>query len=449
MVWWSMTNDSGAAELCEPFVIQGRLFTLLNDGSERTHNYFDNGSLVVSDQGKILYIGPSVPAEYSHYQVKKTRHLIFPGFIDAHVHYPQLPVIASYGASLLEWLDKYTFPEEAKYSQRPYAEKRARQFLELMLQRGVTSAAVFSTIHEEAFNALLGAASYSGFNLVSGVTAMNRGAPDDVLVDVGLVKEINAKSIESGLCVERFCYAMTPRFALSCTEGMLECCGRLLESNPRLLMQTHINETKDEVLATSNLFPHATDYLDVYDTFGLLSDRSLFAHGIYTTDSEYERWAASGASVIHCPTSNTFLGSGLFDASGYVSRDINIGMGSDVGGGVSLNPFVTMSEAYKVAKLDGRVLDPFQLVYWHTLGGAKAINQADFIGSLEPGKWADFCLIDITSDELGFEAWERSRSVEEKLFGLMFLLPDSMNKVVETYSGGISRWRDASCQGPR
>ena len=440
-----MTTDLDTAELCAPFVIQGRLFTLRNDSRVGTYDYFDSGSLVVSDQGRILYVGPSVPAEYSHYRVKKTQHLIFPGFVDAHVHYPQLPVIASYGASLLEWLDKYTFPEEAKYSQRPYAERRARQFLELMLQRGVTSAAVFSTIHQEAFDALLGAASCSGFNLVSGVTAMNRGAPDDVLVDVGLFREINAKAIESGLCVERFRYAMTPRFALSCTEEMLQYCGQLLESNPRLLMQTHINETEDEVLATSNLFPHATDYLDVYDAFGLLTGRSLFAHGIYTTESEYERWAKSGASVIHCPTSNTFLGSGLFDASGYISRDINIGMGSDVGGGVSLNPFVTMSEAYKVAKLGGQVLDPLQLIYWHTLGGAKAINQGDFIGSLEPGKWADFCLIDITSDDLGFEVWERSCSVEEKLFGLMFLLPDSTNKVVETYASGISRWQDASC----
>jgi guanine deaminase len=442
-----MTTNSNAAELCEPFVIQGRLFTLLNDSSVNKYDYFDSGSMVVGSQGRILYVGPSVPAEYSHYRVKETQHLIFPGFVDAHVHYPQLPVIASYGASLLDWLDKYTFPEESKYSQRSYAERRAHQFLELMLHRGVTSAAVFSTIHQEAFDSLLGAASYSGFNLVSGVTGMNRGAPNDLLVDVGLYKEISAKAIESGLCVERFRYAMTPRFALSCTEEMLEYCGQLLESNPRLLMQTHINETKDEVLAASNLFPHATDYLDVYDAFGLLTDRSLFAHGIYTTESEYERWAASGASVIHCPTSNTFLGSGLFDASGYILRDINIGMGSDVGGGVSLNPFVTMSEAYKVAKLVGQVLDPLQLVYWHTLGGAKAINQADFIGSLEPGKWADFCLIDITSDDLGFEVWERSRSVEEKLFGLMFLLPDSKNKVVETYAGGISRWRDASCLG--
>ena len=440
-----MATDLDTAELCAPFVIQGRLFTLRNDSRVGTYDYFDSGSLVVSDQGRVLYVGPSVPAEYSHYRVKKTQHLIFPGFVDAHVHYPQLPVIASYGASLLEWLDKYTFPEEAKYSQRPYAERRARQFLALMLQRGVTSAAVFSTIHQEAFDALLGAASCSGFNLVSGVTAMNRGAPDDVLVDVGLFREINAKAIESGLCVERFRYAMTPRFALSCTEEMLQYCGQLLESNPRLLMQTHINETEDEVLATSNIFPHATDYLDVYDAFGLLTGRSLFAHGIYTTESEYDRWAKSGASVIHCPTSNTFLGSGLFDASGYISRDINIGMGSDVGGGVSLNPFVTMSEAYKVAKLGGLVLDPLQLIYWHTLGGAKAINQGDFIGSLESGKWADFCLIDITSDDLGFEVWERSCSVEEKLFGLMFLLPDSTNKVVETYASGISRWQDASC----
>ena len=397
---------------------------------------------MVSGDGRILSVGPKLPEEYAQNQVHRTRHLIVPGFVDAHVHYPQLPVMASYGTSLLEWLDRYTFPEETRYGDRLYAGSRAAKFLKLSLERGVTSAAIFSTIHDVALEALQASNRDLGLNLVSGITGMDRGAPDSLSVDIAAFKDINEKAIETSRSLERFSYAITPRFALSCSEEMLDYCGQLLESDQSLLMQTHINETEDEILATSALFPMASDYLDVYASFGLLGRRSLFAHGIHNTETEYDRWAESGASVIHCPTSNTFLGSGLFDADGYVSRGINVGLGSDVGGGFSLNPFVTMAEAYKVAKLRGQVLDPLRLMYWHTLGGAKAIHQHDSIGSLEPGKYADFCLIDITSDEVGSELWERAASVREKLFSLMFLMPDSKNRVVATFTDGVLRWQD-------
>ncbi|MGB1849627.1 MAG: guanine deaminase, partial [Litorivicinaceae bacterium] len=392
--------------------------------------------------GRVLSVGPKLPEEYAQNQVHRTRHLIVPGFVDAHVHYPQLPIMASYGTSLLEWLDRYTFPEETRYGDRSYAGSRAATFLKLSLERGVTSAAIFSTIHNVALEALQASNRDLGLNLVSGITGMDRGAPDSLSVDIAAFKDINEKAIETSRGVERFSYAITPRFALSCSEEMLDYCGQLLESDQSLLMQTHINETEDEILATSALFPRASDYLDVYASFGLLGSRSLFAHGIHNTETEYDRWAESGASVIHCPTSNTFLGSGLFDADGYVSRGINVGLGSDVGGGFSLNPFVTMAEAYKVAKLRGQVLDPLRLMYWHTLGGAKAIHQNDSIGSLEPGKYADFCLIDITSDEVGSELWERAATVREKLFSLMFLMPDSKNRVVATFTDGVLRWQD-------
>ena len=426
----------------EPFVVQGRLFTPLDQRGVDEHLYYDDGFLVVSGDGRVLSVGPKLPEEYAQNQVHRTRHLIVPGFVDAHVHYPQLPVMASYGTSLLEWLDRYTFPEETRYGDRSYAGSRAATFLKLSLERGVTSAAIFSTIHDVALEALQASNRDLGLNLVSGITGMDRGAPDSLSIDIAAFKDINEKAIETSRGLERFSYAITPRFALSCSEEMLDYCGQLLESDQSLLMQTHINETEDEILATSALFPRASDYLDVYASFGLLGSRSLFAHGIHNTETEYDRWAESGASVIHCPTSNTFLGSGLFDADGYVSRGINVGLGSDVGGGFSLNPFVTMAEAYKVAKLRGQVLDPLRLMYWHTLGGAKAIHQHDSIGSLEPGKYADFCLIDITSDEVGSELWERSATVREKLFSLMFLMPDSSNRVVATFTDGILRWQD-------
>jgi guanine deaminase len=430
------------SEQKEPFVIRGKLFTLLGDGEKNEYLYDDDGVMVVGSGGRILSVGSQVPDEYSHYQVVNTQHLIIPGFVDAHVHYPQLPVIASYGASLLDWLDKYTFPEEIRYGDRSYAGGRAARFLALILEKGVTSAAVFSTIHDVALEALQVSNRDIGLNLVSGITGMDRGAPDQLLVDLATFKAINRRAIESCREIERFNYALTPRFALSCSEKMLDYCGQLLEADQGLLMQTHINETEDEILATSALFPNATDYLDVYASFGLLSDRSLFAHGIHNTEIEYEKWAAAGASVIHCPTSNTFLGSGLFDANGYTSKEINVALGSDVGGGFSLNPFVTMAEAYKVAKLRGQVLDPLLLMYWHTLGGARAIHQEETVGSLEPGKYADFCLVDITSDDVGSEIWERAATVRDKLFSLMFAMPDSKNRVVATFTAGTLRWHD-------
>ena len=341
------------SEQKEPFVIRGKLFTFLDNSENNEYLYDDNGVMVVDNEGRILSVGSTVPDEYSHYQVVNTKHLIIPGFVDAHVHYPQLPVIASYGASLLEWLDKYTFPEEVRYGDRSYADARAAQFLALILEKGVTSAAVFSTIHDVALEALQVSNRDFGLNLVSGITGMDRGAPDQLLVDLTDFKEINQKAIERSRDIERFSYAITPRFALSCSEKMLDYCGQLLESDQSLLMQTHINETEDEILATAALFPKATDYLDVYSSFGLLGDRSLFAHGIHNTEIEYEKWATAGATVIHCPTSNTFLGSGLFDANGYISKGDQCSLGERCGWWIFIKPFCDYGRGIQSRKAEG------------------------------------------------------------------------------------------------
>ena len=235
------------SEQKEPFAIRGKLFTLLDDDENNKYLYDDDGMMVVGRDGRILSVGSTVPDEYSHYQVVNTQHLIIPGFVDAHVHYPQLPVVASYGASLLDWLDKYTFPEEIKYGDRSYACTRAAKFLALILEKGVTSAAVFSTIHDVALEALQASNRDIGLNLVSGITGMDRGAPDQLLVDLATFKAINQKAIESCRDIERFSYAITPRFALSCSEKMLDYSGQLLEADHSLLMQTHINETEADL----------------------------------------------------------------------------------------------------------------------------------------------------------------------------------------------------------
>ena len=231
---------------------------------------------------------------------------------------------------------------------------------------------------------------------------MDRGAPDQLLVDLPAFKEINQKAIERSRDrkIQLRNNASIRALLLREDAGLLRPASGI---RSKLVDANSYQRNRRRDLGDLGVISQATDYLDVYASFGLLGDRSLFAHGIHNTEIEYEKWATAGASVIHCPTSNTFLGSGLFDANGYISKEINVALGSDVGGGFSLNPFVTMAEAYKVAKLRGQVLDPLRLMYWHTLGGAKAIHQHDSIGSLEPGKYADFCLIDITSDEVGSE----------------------------------------------
>lgn len=428
----------------KPFVVSGKLFTPLNlsNDAKREHVYFENGYMAVGTEGRIEFVGSVLPTCYSNYEFRQTKHLILPGFVDAHVHYPQLPVIASFGKTLLDWLNTYTFPEEIKYAERKYAEERAHQFFRQILSKGVTSAVVFSTTHIEAFEALLNKRQEFGVNLVSGVTAMDRGAPPDLTIDLEKFKDINQQAIEYSKYFDRVKYAITPRFALSCSDQLLDYCGQILEADSSLLMQTHVNETRDEVIAASELFPNAKDYLDIYDSFGLLRDRSIFAHGIYTTDSELDRWASSGASVVHCPTSNTFLGSGLFERDKYLASDINVSLGSDVGGGYSFNPFVTMAEAYKIAQLKGSIADPIELIYSHTLAGAYAMHQEDFVGSLEVGKWADFCLIDISKDDRSIEIWEKRETIRDRLFALMFTLPESSINVQETYVGGIRRWKD-------
>ena len=358
-----------------------------------------------------------------------TKTITLPGFVDAHLHYPQTAMIGSWGADLLDWLERYTFPEESKFTQPDYAQRIAKLFVDQLVKHGVTTAAVFSTVHPQAFAALLEAAQ-GRLHLVSGLTAMDRHAPDALHISTAEWERENQIAYDALRAHRRMTYAVTPRFAITSTPEQLAACGAFHQNHPDTLMQTHINENLREIEFVSELFPRSESYLQVYADHGLLTDRSLFGHAIYGSDEEVSQLVAAGASVVHCPTSNTFLGSGLFPHQRYQDLGGNIALGSDVGGGTSFSPWATMAEAYKLARLRGYSLTATQLVDWHTMGGAKALHLDDKIGSLEPGKYQDYNVFHLEPrDALVAERLSRVESADDALFALMFMMCECPDQV--------------------
>ena len=417
-----------------PRIVSGQIVSLTDDPSrfgKKSVKHYESGSIVISTDGKIEWIGEKclLPRSYETLHNENTENLILPGFVDAHCHYPQYKIIGSYGSDLLEWLQIFTFPEEAKFSDESYAFNIAKLFANELAINGVTSAGVYSTNHEDALSAIMEAGKIRGLHFVAGITSMNRNVPSSLHISVKQLEKLNKKFLEMAKNSFRSKFSITPRFAITSTPEILEYSGEFLKNNECVVMQTHLNENEDEISLTKKLFPTAKNYLDVYDQFGLVTERSLFAHSIFSSEDEINRLEEAKSSIIHCPTSNTFLGSGLFDYEKYIHRCINIALGSDVGGGTSFSPFATMGEAYKVAKLISKPVSAFQTLYWHTLGAAKALKLENEIGSLEIGKWADILIIDPECDPLSKARWNNTSEIEDKIFGLLFLLPERKSSI--------------------
>ena len=395
--------------------------------------------MAVGDDGRIAWIGDAtdLPEDYAHWaDVDRREALVLPGFIDAHLHFPQSAIIGAYGTDLLDWLETYTFPEESRFGDRAHAASIASTFADALLRYGVTSACVFSTIHPVALEELAAAFDARGMGLVSGKTAMDRHAIPP-LQDSAQAAYDDAKTLLETLepRYERFGYAVTPRFAITSTEGQLEACGALHAEFPHSRMQTHINESSREIETVAKLFPNDASYLDVYDRFGLVTDRSLFAHSIHTTPAEMARMSEAGAAAVHCPTSNTFLGSGLFNPGANREAGIAIGIGCDIGGGTHFSPFVTMQEAYKVARFHDQSLTAAETYYWYTLGNARVMKTHRETGSLSTGKWADFVVLtDPCDDPIAALRMERVETVEQRLFAYQFFAPQ-----VQTWTRGCQR----------
>lgn len=429
-------------QIAPPYVLKGPLISPIATGGSDWHLWSeDEAALVVSQDGLIAWVGPAkdCPADYQTWPTHQTPSLIFPGFIDSHIHYPQFHVRAAYGADLLDWLARYTFPEEARFHDATYAQTVAKRFTESVLAHGVTTAVTFSSSHLEAFIALTEAAHQSGLSVITGITAMDRQAPETVTRDLSYFREANALAFAYSHRFQRQGYAITPRFAISCTAPLLDACGAFVADHPDVWVQSHVNENRDEIALTRALFPRAQSYVDVYACHGLLTPKTVLAHSIYSTPDELVQLAESGACVAHCPTSNTFLGSGLFPAGHHESAAVAITLGSDIGGGTSYSPFATMAEAYKVSRLSGHVLLPEQLLYWHTLGSARALK-LDRVGSLAVGYWADYCLVDPNTSVLSAVRWSDRRDLQDGLFGLLFTLPECGGGIVATVTSGHTRW---------
>jgi guanine deaminase len=356
--------------------------------------YIPDGMLVLED-GKIKELGTYESLQHKYAEISLTNYpgmLIMPGFIDTHIHFPQTEVIAAYGEQLLTWLNKYTFPTEGKFKDKAYAQKVAAIFLDELLKNGTTTALVFATVHPESVDAFFEEANRRNLRMIAGKVMMDRNAPD-FLTDTAETSYQETKAlIQKWHKKDRLLYAVTPRFAITSTNEQLQLAGKLLKEFPDVYLHTHLSENVDEVAFVKQLFPESQGYLDVYDRAGLVGDRSVFAHGVQLTDAEFQRLSQANAAIAFCPTSNLFLGSGLFKIEKAKSKEhpIKLGLGTDVGGGTSFSMLQTTNEAYKVAQLRRQKLSPFQALFLATLGGAKALNLADKIGNFDAGKEADF-----------------------------------------------------------
>ena len=346
----------------------------------------------------------------------------------------QLLPVGNVDARLLEWLSGYTFPAEARFHHKEVAAAAAEFFLDQLLAHGTTSALVFATVHKVSAEALFEAALARNMRLITGKVLMDRGAPP------GICDTAETGYIESRALIRawhgkgRLGYAVTPRFALTSSPAQLEMAGRLLAENPGVHLHTHLSENHEELAAVRKAFPDCGDYFAVYEKFGLATPRSVFAHGIHLSESEWARLAKSGSNLAFCPTSNLFLGSGLFDLAVAEKAGVKVGLATDVGGGTSLSLLATMNEAYKVCQLRRHAVDAFKLFHLATLGAARALGLDDRIGNFAPGKEADFLVLDARKAPLLAHRLSRTTSWAERLFAFAMLGDD--RAVARTYVAG-------------
>jgi guanine deaminase len=402
----------------------------------------DPDGLLVVEDGIVVARGPHgrLAPDYPDLAIRHfPGRLLVPGFVDAHVHYPQTDRIASHGAQLLEWLERHIFPAEAAFADPVHAASVAAFFLDELLRNGTTSALVFATVHEASVDALFEAAIARNMRIVSGKVLMDLGPPDlrDSVADG---RTANEALIARWRGRGRLGYAITPRFALTSSDAQLADAGALLAEHPDALLHTHLSENVGEIAAVAARFDDARDYLDVYDRFGLVGPRSVFAHSIHLGDRERRRMAQAGAGIAFCPTSNLFLGSGLFDLAQADAHGIRVGIGSDIGAGTSLSLLANLGEAYKICQLRGLSLDPFRALYLATAGGARLLGLGDRIGALEPGQEADFVLLDPAATTL-LARRTAGASLHDRLFALQALGDD--RAVAFTFvAGRLARRRD-------
>jgi guanine deaminase len=406
---------------------------------ESAYEYFEDGLLIVED-GIIAEAGhaenllPGLAEDVLLTELSDK--LIVPGFIDCHVHFPQLDIIASYGEQLLDWLHRYAYPVEARFADADYAREVAGVFVDELLNNGTTTALVFGTVHPHSADAIFEAAEARNMRLIAGKVLMDCNCPDALKDDADSAYNESKALIERWHGRGRLGYAITPRFALTSTEQQLRAAGKLAREHPDVWIHTHLAENTEEVAQIARQFPSSRSYLDVYDEFGLLRERAVFAHCLHMDDQDRACMARKGGSAAFCPTSNLFLGSGLFDLAAMRAAKIRCGLGTDVGGGTSLSLLKTASDAYKVLHLQDHALPPMRALYLATLGAAEALYLDENIGNFLPGKEADFVVLDPNGTSLTARRTKAAETIEEMFFALLTLADD--RHVAATYVSGNS-----------
>jgi guanine deaminase len=386
---------------------------------------------VLVDAGRIQAVGPADTLRRAHPGALVTDYgdcMVSAGFIDAHVHYPQTAIIASWGKRLIDWLNTYTFPEEMRFADRAYADQVANRYLDLALAHGTTSMCSYATIHPGSVDAFFDAARGRGLRAWAGKTCMDSNAPRGLRDTAQSAYDDSKALLEKWHGVDRLSYVITPRFSPTSTPKQLAALGALWREYPDCLMQTHLSEQPDEIAWVRELFPQSRDYLDTYEAQGLLREGAVFGHAIHLTAREKSRLAEAGASVVHCPTSNTFIGSGLFDMG--LARTLRVGLATDTGGGSSFSMLRTMAAAYEVAQLRGQSLHPSQLWWLATQGSARALHAEAMIGNIAPGMEADLVVIDLASTPAITQRAARADGLWEAVFPTVMMGDDRAVRAV-------------------
>ncbi len=396
-----------------------------------------DGLLVIED-GIVIARGAyaDLSDRFSGIAIEPLAGLIVPGFIDAHIHYPQMDRIAAHGEQLLDWLDRHIFPAEMAFADRSFADRVATAFLDELLRNGTTSALVFPTVHAQSVDALFEAATVRKMRIISGKVLMDLG-PD------GLADTVESGRAETEDLIRRWAgrgrlgYAVTPRFALSCSDAQMQAAGDILAAHPDVLMHTHLAENRQECAAVARRFPDAIDYLDVYAGFGLVGSRSVFAHGIHLSDKACATLAEAGAGIAVCPSSNLFLGSGFFNFGQADRHGVRLGLGTDIGAGTSFSMMHTAGLAYQAALAREDRLDPFRALYLATAASADLLHISNRVGALAVGQEADFALLDDRATPL-LARRTAGATLAERLFAMQILGDDRL--VLRTYILGECAW---------
>jgi guanine deaminase len=419
-------------------VLRGRVVSFVSEpqglDDHDSYRYIEDGAVVIGG-GKIIMVGEFNPKAAAHHEVIDHRgKLILPGLIDPHIHFPQMQVIGSYAANLLEWLNTYTFVEEQRFADEAHSTRIASRFFDELIRHGTTTAAAYCTIHPVSVDAFFSEAAKRDMLMVGGKVMMDRNAPEALRDTPQSGYDDSKRLLEKWHGQGRAHYAITPRFAITSTHEQMEMAEALAREYPDVHIQTHVDENMAEVEFARELFPNLPDYLGIYERYHLLGPKTLLGHCIHMTHREVEILAATRSVAVWCPTSNLFIGSGLFDHDRLQAHGARIAVATDVGGGSSYSMLRTLDEGYKVMQLRGQRLNPLRSFYMMTLGNARAMSLEDRIGTVAAGMDADLVVLDAKATPQMALRMEAVDTLANELFLLQTCGDD--RAVVETYVAG-------------